>query len=123
MAKLLLTALKLVQASGDNRLYVKAATADNVYVTGGVTLDISPGKITDPNALALLAPRRFLALHSRRRACIAGRLHRAGGADDRWSIGVQTAVLDKRGERGPAVVGYSAAISAGNLILEIPYES
>jgi len=56
MAKLTLTALALSMQPNLNKLLVKAATADNLYVTGGVQLDISPGKILDPSSLGVNGP-------------------------------------------------------------------
>ena len=123
MAKLTLTALKLVQAAGpDNRLYVKAATADNVYVTGGVTLDISPGKILDPNALGVVGPSQVPVLppgpfSTSWDGYYAEVIPTSGGLN-----GYKLRIWASEGNE-LAAGAYPAAISAGTLILEIPYES
>lgn len=54
--KVKVTALKLADAPSLNHLFVSALPNDNVYVAGGVQLDLSPGKILDPKALGVVGP-------------------------------------------------------------------
>jgi hypothetical protein len=56
MAKVILTALVV----NPHSLLLSAAPADNVYVTGGVQLDLSPGNIKDPKALGVIGPSQAL---------------------------------------------------------------
>lgn len=123
MAKLLLTALKLVQAPGpDNRLYVKTATADNVYVTGGVALNLSPGQITDPNAVGVVGPSQVPVVTP---GVFSESLGGYGAVvvPTTGGLGGYKLQFWTSGGTELAAGAYPAAISAGYLVLEIPYES
>jgi hypothetical protein len=123
MAKLLLTALKLVAAPGpDNRLYVKAATADNTYVTGGVALDLTPGKITDPSAIGVVGPSVVPLVtpgvfSSSLGGYMATVVPTTGGLSG-YKLQFWTSAGSEL-----AAGAYPAAISAGYLALLISYES
>ena len=123
MAKLLLTALKLVQAPGpDNRLYVKTATADNVYVPGGVALDLSPGKITDPNAVGVVGPSQVpVVTPGVFTESLGG--YNAVVVPTTGGLSAYKLQYWTSGGAELAAGAYPAAISAGYLVLEIPYES
>lgn len=56
MSKVLVTALALNIQPNLSTILAKALPGDNVYVTGGVQLDLSPGKILDPNQLGIVGP-------------------------------------------------------------------
>lgn len=56
MAKLKVTALKLLVQPTQSGIFVSVTPADNVYVLGGVQLDLTPGKILDPGAVGVTVP-------------------------------------------------------------------
>lgn len=122
MAKLTLTAVKLVENANDNRIYVKAAPADNVYVTGGVALDLSPGKITDPKALGVVGPSQVPAvnpgIHTEAMGGYYGAVIPTTG-----NLSAYKLQYFAPGGAELAAGAYPAAITGGILILEIPYES
>ena len=122
MAKLTLTALKLIEAPGpDNRLYVKVATADNVYVAGGVLLNLAPGNILDPNAVGVVGPSQVPVLVP---GVFSENLGGYNAAVVAPTAGLNTYKLQFfNGDAELAGGAYPAAISAGYLTLEIPYES
>jgi len=120
--KVNLTALKVIENANDNKLFVKAAPADNVYVEGGVALNLAPGNIADPNSLGVIGPSQVPAVNP--------------GIFSESMGGYYAAVVPTTGglggyklqyfAPGGAEIGagaYNAAILNGTLILEIPYES
>lgn len=123
MAKLTVTALKVIQAAGpDNRLYVNVDTADNVYVTGGVQLNLSPGQILDPSALGVVGPSQVPVVTPGVFTESLGGYNAVvvptTGALSAYKLQYWTS-----GGAELAAGAYPAAISGGNLVLEIPYES
>lgn len=122
MAKLTLKALKSINNANDNRLFVSAVPADNVYVTGGVALNIAGSAISDPNSVGLTGPTQVPVVNP--------------GVFSESLDGYYAAVVPTSGglggyklqyfAPGGAEIGagaYNAAITGGTLILEIPYES
>lgn len=120
--KVTLVALKVVANANDSKLFVKASPADNVYVAGGVALNLAPGNISDPKALGVIGPSQVPAV--------------TPGIFSESLGGYYAAVVPTTGglggyklqyfAPGGAEIGagaYNAAITGGTLILEIPYES
>lgn len=118
MAKVTLKALKVLP----NFLYVSAIPGDNVYVTGGVQLNLSPGNILDPKALGVTGPSQAPAV--------------TPGIFTEEMGGYYASVVPTTGglsgfklkyyAPGGAEIGagaYNAAITGGDLVLSIPYES
>lgn len=62
MAKLTVKAVKQYINSGFTVLIASVAPADNVYVAGGVQLNLSPGQILDPSALGVTGPSQTTAV-------------------------------------------------------------
>lgn len=54
--KVAVTALAVNMQPNLNTIYASALPGDNVYVAGGVQLNLSPGKIKDPDALGVIGP-------------------------------------------------------------------
>lgn len=54
--KITLKAVALAPAPVLNELYVNAVPGDNVYVPGGVQLNLAPGAILDPLQLGVYGP-------------------------------------------------------------------
>lgn len=118
MAKVTLKALKVLS----NFLYVSATPGDNVYVAGGVALNIAGSSIQDPKALGLTGPTQVPAVTpgiftEEMGGYYAGIVPTTGGLG-----GFKL----KYYAPGGAEIGagaYNAAITGGNLVLSIPYES
>lgn len=124
MAKLTVTALKLAIASSLTQIWAKVATADNVYVTGGVQLDLTPGKILDPSALGITGPSGVPNITPGVfTASLGGYIAQVVPATGKGSAGLSTYKLQFWTSGGTELAGgaYPAAISAGNLVIEIVY--
>lgn len=122
MAKLTLTAIKLVENANDNRIYVKAAPADNLYVAGGVALDLSPGKIADPKSLGVIGPSQVPVVNPGILSESLGGYY-AAVVPTTGGLGGYKLQYFAPGGAELAAGGYPAAITGGLLLLEIPYES
>lgn len=122
MAKLTLTALKQVLAANDNRLYVSVATADNVYVTGGVALSLAPGTIKDPNAVGVTGPSQQPVINPGPFSVSWDGYYPEVIPSTTGLAGYKLRIWESEGTE-LAAGAYPAAISAGTLVLEIPYES
>jgi hypothetical protein len=122
MAKVIVKALKLVEASNDNRLYVSAVPGDNVYVTGGVQLNLSPGQIQDPKALGVVGPSQVPVVNP-------GVFSQSMGGYRAEVIpttgGLSAYKLKYYNPDGTefAAGAYNGSITGGTLVIEIPYES
>lgn len=120
MAKLSVSALKQVIASSLTQLWAKVATADNVYVTGGVQLDLTPGKILDPKALGVVGPSGVpVVTPGVSSASLGGYMPVVVPATGTGASGLSTYKLQfwTSGGSELAAGAYPAAISAGNIIL------
>lgn len=122
MAKLTLKALKVIENANDNRLYVSAIPADNVYVPGGVALSIAPQSILDPNALGVLGPSQVPLVNPGVFSESMGGYY-AGVVPTTGGLGGYKLQYFAPGGAEIGAGAYNAAITGGTLILEIPYES
>ena len=120
--KVTLKALKLVNLSNDNRLYVSAAPADNVYVPGGVALNLAPGNIQDPNSVGVTGPTQVPVINPGIFSESMGGYY-AGVVPTTGGLGGYKLQYFAPGGAEIGAGAYNAAITGGTLILEIPYES
>jgi hypothetical protein len=103
---------------------IRASVApnDNVYVAGGVQLDLSPGKILDPNLLGVTGPSQVPPV--------------TPGIFQEWLAGYYAQVVPTTGglsgyklqyfAPGGAEINagaYPAQITAGDVVIEIAYTS
>lgn len=123
MAKLSVSALKQVLQSSLTSLWCKVATADNVYVTGGVQLDLTPGKILDPKALGVVGPSSPPTVTPGiSSASLGGYMPVVVPATGTGTSGLSTYKLQFwNGTAELAAGAYPAAISAGNIILLLSF--
>lgn len=119
-SKVLLTALALNMQPNLNTLIVKAAPNDNVYVAGGVQLDLSPGNIKDPSALGVIGPSLVPA--------VTPGIFQVNLGGYRAQVipttgGLSGYKLQYLNADGSDLAGgaYPAAITGGSLELQIPY--
>lgn len=116
MAKTIVKALSVTPTL----ILASVAPGDNVYVAGGVQLDLSPGKILDPSALGVVGPSTPSPVNP--------------GVFSESLGGYYAAVVPTTGglstyklqffAPGGAEIGagaYNAAITGGLLIIAIPY--
>lgn len=124
MAKLSVSALKQVLQSGLTSLWCKVATADNVYVTGGVALSLAPGAILDPKALGVVGPSGVPVLTPGfSSASLGGYMPVVVPATGTGASGLSTYKLQfwTSGGSELAAGAYPAAISGGNMILLLSF--
>lgn len=119
MAKVTVKALKVLA----NFLYVSALPGDNVYVAGGVQLNLAPGSILDPKALGVTGPSQVPAVPP---GVFSENMGGYYANVVPTSNGLLSGYKLMYFAPGGAEIGagaYNAAITAGDLILSIPYES
>lgn len=115
--KVTVKALKLTR----ELLLVSAAPADNVYVAGGVTLNLSPGNILDPQALGVVGPSQLPAVPP---GVFSENL---SGYYAQVVPGATLATFKLQyfqpGGAEVAAGAYPAQITGGHLVLSVPFES
>jgi hypothetical protein len=116
--KVTVTALKVLA----NFLYVKAVPADNLYVTGGVALNLSPGNILDPSALGVTGPSQVPVVNPGVFSESLGGFYAQVVPTTGDLTAYKLQYFESEGTELPANT-YPAAISGGTLVLAIPYES
>lgn len=126
--KVTLKAVKLIANANDNRLFVSATPADNVYVPGGVQLNLSPGNIQDPNALGVVGPSQVPAVNpgvfsESMGGFYAAVVPTAGAGQGSAGLAAYKLQFFAPGGAEIGAGAYNAAITGGTLILEIPYEA
>lgn len=124
MAKMTITALKQLIQSGLSSLWVKALPGDNVYVTGGVQLNLSPGSILDPSAIGVVGPNGVpKLLPSVFSQSMTGYTATIIPATGTGAAGLSTYKLMYRDNTGTEIAAgaYPAAITGGVLNLLIVY--
>lgn len=127
MAKLTVKATKVVlapagQPGADNFIYASVAPADNAYIQGGVQLNLSPGSILDPSALGVTGPSQVPAntpgiWNESLDGYYAEIIPTTGGL-----AGYKVRYWQPGGAE-LAAGAYPAAITAGQLIINIAYEA
>lgn len=118
MAKINLTALKVLPSF----LYLKALPGDNVYVPGGVALNISGSGILDPKALGISGPTQVPAVTPGVFSENMGGYY-ANVVPTTGGLGGYKLQYFAPGGAEIGAGAYNAAITGGNLVLSVPYES
>ena len=116
--KVTVTALKVLPGF----LYVSAVPADNLYVTGGVALNLSPGNILDPSALGVTGPSQVPVVNPGVFSESLGGYYAEVVPTTGGLSAYKLQYFLSEGSELPAST-YPAAISGGTLVLAIPYES
>jgi hypothetical protein len=118
MAKLIVTALTV----SPSLLRVGVLPGDNVYVAGGVQLNLSPGNILDPKQLGVIGPSQALPLLP---GVFSESMGGYGAQVVQTSGGLANYKLQYFQPNGTELGAgaYPGAITGGILELEIPYSS
>jgi len=125
--KVKVTALALAIAPGLNTLYVNAAPNDNVYVPGGVALNLSPGNILDPNGVGVTGPSQvgpvLPAVYSEYLDGYYAQVAPTTGGNGTAGLAAYKLQYFAPGGAEIAAGAYPAAVTAGTLVLAIPYSA